>query len=211
MVSAVASAVLSIFPCRTVRGNFRSPRTHPSCLFLCQIVLYVWARRARFPFVPSEETNCFTNSFDPAYCDTYTDCLVVRKHTFLDVLDFCYLGTVLLAFLFCQSLCILPLSRAHTGVHTHPCYLGSALASVVSVVLDLNSILACCGHGFNACQSLAWTEFSVPKSWRQWNCKENAVMVPQLSCLHYKTVTSGFGLAGIVPGRCLGDLSQMRL
>lgn len=65
--------------------------------------------------MPSEETNCFTNSFDPEY----TDCLVVRKYTFLDVLDLCYLGTVLPAFLFCQTLCILPFSSAHTGVYTH--------------------------------------------------------------------------------------------
>lgn len=129
-MSAVVSAVLSIFHCQ---GDFRSPGTHPSCLFLCQTVLYVWARRVRFPFVLFEDTNCFTNSFDPAY----RDCLVVRKYTFLDVLDYCYLRTVLPAFLFCKSLCILPLSSAHTGVHTHPCHQGSALASVVSVVLDL--------------------------------------------------------------------------
>lgn len=69
----------------------------------------------RFPFVPSEEANCFTNSFDPEY----TDCLVVRKYSFLDVLDLCYLGTVLPAFLFCQTLCLLPLSIAHTGVYTN--------------------------------------------------------------------------------------------
>ena len=35
--------------------------------------------------------------------------------------------------------------------------------------------------------------------------------VPQLSCLHYKTVTSGFGLAGVLPGVCLRDLFQARL
>lgn len=37
--------------------------------------------------------------------------------------------------------------------------------------------------------------------------------VPQLCRLHYKTVTSGFGLAGlagVVPGPCLGDLFQTR-
>lgn len=39
----------------------------------------------------------------------------------MDVLDFGYLGTVLPSFLFCQSLCILPLSSARTGVHTDRC------------------------------------------------------------------------------------------
>lgn len=112
----------------------------------------------RFPFVATDETNCFTDSFDAAY----TDCLVVRKYTFLDVLDLCYLGLFFQLFSSVSHSASFP-SPVHTQVYTHTPAAQVQLLPLWFVWFSiLHSILACCGQGFSACQSLAGTgaEFS---------------------------------------------------
>ena len=146
-------------PAGLSQEGFSSPRTHPSYFLLLQVVLYFEPEEGDFPL-------CLLKKWSVSQIVWVQHTQIVWWSGSTDVISRCcpgILGAVLLAFLFCWALFIVPLSGAHTCVYARaPAAPGSALALVVFLGLDL-TIRSCCGHGFFVCRVLARTEFSVPK------------------------------------------------